>query len=117
MTVAPGTLPGRNQPAPLGSAVYRTRAHSKACPELWPAFPNLCVPEHKAQGLILGELGHVLGEAAPGGAVGCAGSCAATLHTLSLQSPSPCHLHTLTRASMMCPYLGRCPVRCTSLDV
>lgn len=83
MTIAPDTLPGRNQPGPSGSAMHRRRAHYKACHEFMACMPKPVCAWAQGTGLVLGELGSRRGTRACrgrslGGAVGCAGRCAAT---------------------------------------
>lgn len=124
MTVAPGTFPGRNQPGPSGSAVHRRRAHYEACPEFMGCISNpVCA---WAQGTWADPWGAggdtcwermLLGRGCRMCWKVCCHPPGPHLHTLSLQFPSPCHLHSLAGASVMCPHLGRSPVRCRSLDV
>lgn len=79
MTVAPGTLPGRNQPGPSGSAVHREGLIIRHALSLWPACQSPCVPEHRAHRLIPGELGsRGRTRAGRGSSLGGAGECAAT---------------------------------------
>lgn len=103
MTAAPGTLPGRNQPGPSGSAVHRRRAHYKACPEFMACISKpVCAWAQGTQAdpWRAGEQAwdtcwerQLFGKCYRMCWKMCCHPLGPHLHTPNLQFPSPCHLH------------------------